>query len=68
MDPIRPIGPRERDIEPVLRVPRPSDDDERERPEPREREPRRRPPEPGAPEPVPPTDPDEPPSLIDVRV
>ena len=36
MDPIRPIGPVERDVEPVVRVTRSSPDRERERPDQRE--------------------------------
>ena len=64
MDPIRPIGPRERDVEPVVRVSRSSPDERRERPDQREREPR------PAPEPVeqPPPDDESGTSLIDVRV
>jgi hypothetical protein len=63
VDPIRPIGPLERDLEPVVRVTR-SDPDARrerdERPEPR-KEPRREPPQP-------PPDDEGGSSLIDVRV
>jgi hypothetical protein len=70
MDPIRPIGPPERDLEPVVRVTRSSPDGERERREQPERPPQRRPPAP-APEPrvgpIPGDDPDGP-SLIDIKV
>jgi hypothetical protein len=66
MDPIRPIGPPERDVEPVVPVTRSSPDARRERPDPREDgqpRPRQRP------EPVqPPPDDDNGTSLIDVRV
>ncbi len=66
MDQIRPIGPVERDIEPVFRVQRATD--ERERPDPRER--RQAPPRNPAPAEAAPDD--EPPadggSLIDIRV
>ena len=74
MDQIRPIGPVERDIAPVFRVGRTTD--ERERPDPREqrdereRERERQAASAPAPPPTPPDD--EPPadggSLIDVRV
>jgi hypothetical protein len=71
MDQIRPIGPRERDIEPVFHTPRASPDGGRERPDPREGQPRREP----RPAPVEPPDPErrdgdggEGGSLIDVRV
>jgi hypothetical protein len=69
MDPIRPIGPVERDLEPVMRVTRSSPDGGRERQEQPERPPQRRPPEP-TPEPAAPVPGDDPdgPSLIDVRV
>jgi hypothetical protein len=63
VDQIRPIGPVERDLEPVVRITRADPDARRERdehPEPR-KEPRREPP------PQPPAD-DEGGSLIDVRV
>jgi hypothetical protein len=68
MDPIRPIGPVERDLEPVVWVTRSSADGERERRE----QPERRPPRPPAPAPEPSVlpagdDPDGP-SLIDVKV
>ena len=66
MDPIRPIGPVERDLSPVVKVTRSDPDARRERdehPEPRQ-EPRRPPPEPAAP----PPDDENGPSLIDVRV
>ncbi|MEA2439326.1 MAG: hypothetical protein QOH76_750 [Thermoleophilaceae bacterium] len=68
MDPIRPIGPLERDLEPVVQVTRSSPDARRERPDPRDE---------AQPRPAPrqrPAPPDEPPddengtSLIDVRV
>ncbi|MEA2422546.1 MAG: hypothetical protein QOF55_1645 [Thermoleophilaceae bacterium] len=63
MDPIRPIGPPERDVEPVVRVTRSSPDARRERPDPREQEQQRRErPEPPAP------DDESGTSLIDVRV
>jgi hypothetical protein len=64
MDPIRPIGPPERDVEPVVRVTRSSPDARRERPDPREQEQqqRRERPEPPAP------DGESGTSLIDVRV
>jgi hypothetical protein len=67
MDPIRPIGPRERDLEPVTWVPRPSPD---ALGEPRERQdppPRRRPPAEDSPLP-PPDDDGNGPSLIDIKV
>ncbi|MEA2467362.1 MAG: hypothetical protein QOJ57_1488 [Thermoleophilaceae bacterium] len=64
MDPIRPIGPAERDLEPIVRVTRPSPDGERERREQPDRPPRRRP---AAPGPAPDDD-DSGSSLIDVRV
>jgi hypothetical protein len=64
MDPIRPIGPAERDVEPVVRVTRTSPDAQRERREPNDPPPRRQPP---APAPVPPDD-ENGSSLIDVRV
>ena len=70
MEPIRPIGPRELDIEPVVNVPRSSRDGGRDRPDPREGERReQRPrPEPEA-QPLPPLHPGEDgPSLIDIRV
>ena len=65
MDPIRPIGPVERDLEPVVRVTRSSPDGQRERRE----QPERRPHERADPPPQPPP-PDEggESSLIDVRV
>ena len=50
MDPIRPIGPLERDLEPVVRVTRSSPDGQRERREQPDEPPRRpRPPAPAAP-------------------
>jgi hypothetical protein len=69
MDPIRPIGPVERDLEPVVWVTRSSPDGERERRDQPQRKPRPRPPAPTAASPELPTR-DEPdgPSLIDVKV
>ena len=64
MDPIRPIGPVERDLERVERVTRLSPDARKERREQDEPPPRRRTPTP----PVPPHDDEDGPSLIDVRV
>jgi hypothetical protein len=67
MDPIRPIGPVERDLEPVVRVTRSSPDAQREPKEQPDRPPRRQP----QPAPVPPPPGDDEgggPSLIDVRV
>jgi hypothetical protein len=68
VDPIRPIGPVERDLEPIMRITRTPPDAERER---REREdgqqtPRRR----QAPEPERPAPPEDEggPSLIDIKV
>jgi hypothetical protein len=66
MEPIRPIGPRELDVEPVVHVPRSSRDGSRERPDGREPE-RREPRQPPAEEP-PSGPPDEGTSLIDIRV
>ena len=68
MDPIRPIGPLERDLEPVVRVTRSSPDARREPRDPRE-EGRDRP-EPRQPvvPAEPPQDDENGPSLIDVRV
>jgi hypothetical protein len=67
MDPIRPIGPRERDVEPVVRVTRSSPDAQRERRDPREEEPREEPrKEFDQPQPPPPGEDGG--SLIDVRV
>ena len=63
MDQIRPIGPVERDIDPVQRVQRTSD--ERERQEPRERPPQQQRKAPAPPDDEPPADGG---SLIDVRV
>jgi hypothetical protein len=63
VDQIRPIGPVERDLAPVVRVTRSDPDAQRERdehPEPRKESPREPPPQP-------PAD-DEDGSLIDVRV
>jgi hypothetical protein len=63
MDPIRPIGPPERDVEPIVRVNRASRDGNRDRPDRREggqpRQPQREPP---------PPDDEDGTSLIDVRV
>jgi hypothetical protein len=67
MDPIRPIGPPERDLEPVVRVTRTAPDAKRERPDPREGEQRER--QPRQPEVAqPPPDDESGTSLIDVRV
>jgi hypothetical protein len=68
MDPIRPIGPLERDLEPVVPVTRSSPDGRRERPDPRDEAetrpaPRKRP----AASEQPPDD-ESGTSLIDVRV
>jgi hypothetical protein len=67
VDPIRPIGPVERDLEPIVRVTRTPRDAQRER---REREeeapPRPRQRQPSAP--APPQDDESGPSLIDVKV
>lgn len=65
MDPIRPIGPIERDIEPVVRIGRSSPDDQRERREPEDPPERRRPPAPALPRSE---ENDDGGSLIDVRV
>jgi hypothetical protein len=67
MDPIRPIGPRERDLEPVVWVARPAPDGQRERRE-QPDTPSRREPQPASPDVARPGDPDEPESLIDIRV
>lgn len=73
MDFIRPIGPVERDLEPVVRVTRTSPDAEHEQREQPDAPPRRKPPAPVQPDlaleqpPAPGDDPDGP-SLIDVRV
>jgi hypothetical protein len=67
MDPIRPIGPPERDLEPVLRVTRPSPDPKKEPRDQPEQPPRRRAPAPAPAPEQPPPDPDGP-SLIDIRV
>jgi hypothetical protein len=67
MDPIRPIGPLERDLEPVVRVTRSSPDGQRERREQPDEPPRRpRPPAPAAPS-IAGDDPDNH-SLIDIKV
>jgi hypothetical protein len=74
LDPILPIGPRERDLEPVVKVVRQDPDarrEQREREEREEREQRRRAgrgPAGAGSEPVPPHGDDDPPPLIDVRV
>jgi hypothetical protein len=69
MDPIRPIGPPERDLEPVVRVTRSSPDGRREPPDGREERPPRPAPRPQAPvEPEPGPDDENGTSLIDVRV
>jgi hypothetical protein len=65
MDPIRPIGPVEREVEPVVRVTRSSPDAQRERREAEDQPPRR--PRPPAAQPPPLDDPDGP-SLIDIKV
>jgi hypothetical protein len=67
MDPIRPIGPLERDLEPVVRVTRPSPDGGRA---PRERpdQPPRRPRPAPQPAQLPPDDDPDNHSLIDVKV
>jgi hypothetical protein len=67
VDPIRPIGPLERDLEPVVRVARTPRDAQRERREHDEEQPppRRPRPEPAA---TPPPDDEQGPSLIDVKV
>jgi hypothetical protein len=67
VDPIRPIGPVERDLEPVVHVTRTPRDAQRERREREEQPPPRRP-KPPADAPAPPPEDDQGPSLIDVRV
>jgi hypothetical protein len=67
VDPIRPIGPVERDLEPVVRVTRSSPDGQRERREQPDQPPDREPPPP-SPASSPTADPDEPGSLIDIKV
>jgi hypothetical protein len=67
VDPIRPIGPVERDLEPVVRVTRTPRDAPRERHERDEEQPPPRRPRP-APAAGPPPDDDQGPSLIDVKV
>jgi hypothetical protein len=71
MDPIRPIGPIERDIDPVVRITRTSPDGGREqgRGEP-DQPPRRKPapPSPTVPGPEDTGDGGPPPSLIDIKV
>jgi hypothetical protein len=75
MDPIRPIGPPERDLEPVVRVTRTSPDAERQRPgereqqeqQERQRESHREQAEPES-APAPLHGPDEDGSLIDIKV
>ena len=68
MDPIRPIGPLERDLEPVVRVTRLSPDGRREQREQPEQAPPRRPRPPAAPaSPLAGDDPDNH-SLIDIKV
>jgi hypothetical protein len=63
MDQIRPIGPVERDLEPIVRVTRSDPDARRERDEQApKREPRREQP------PLPPNDDENGSSLIDIRV
>jgi hypothetical protein len=68
MDPIRPIGPPERDVEPVVRVARSPRDARQERPDPRDGAPRERPRRQPDPPPQPPPDDESGTSLIDVRV
>jgi hypothetical protein len=68
MDPIRPIGPVERDLEPVVWVPRTSPDAQRERREQPERKPPPRPPAPEPADALPPGDEPDGTSLIDIRV
>jgi hypothetical protein len=65
MDPIRPIGPADRDLEPVVRVTRSSPDGERRQRDQPEQQKRREPP---AAEPQASEDGPEDGSLIDVRV
>jgi hypothetical protein len=67
MDPIRPIGPAERDLEPVVRVTRSSPDGQRERREQPDRQPRRQPPPP-SPDIPRPEDNEGGGSLIDIKV
>jgi hypothetical protein len=66
MDPIRPIGPVERDLSPVERVTRLSPDGRREGREREEPPPRR--PRPTAPQPAAPPEDEGGPSLIDIKV
>jgi hypothetical protein len=68
MDPIRPIGPVERDLEPVVWVTRSSPDGQRERREQPERQPRPRPAPAPVPAELPPGDEPDGPSLIDIKV
>jgi hypothetical protein len=65
MDPIRPISPPERDIDPVVRVTRTSKDREQSPREQPERQPRRKP-APPSPAELPPSD--ESGGLIDIKV
>jgi len=67
MDPIRPIGPLERDLEPVVRVTRSSPDGRREPRDQPEQPPRRPRPDPPPAQPIPGDDPDGP-CLIDIKV
>jgi hypothetical protein len=67
MDPIRPIGPLERDLEPVVRVTRSSPDGQREPRERPEQPPRRPRPAPQPEQVIPGDDPDNH-SLIDIKV
>src|SRR3954466_11203452 len=69
MDQIRPIGPPERDIDPVVRIPRTDRDGQKDRPDPREGREQEPPPRQPPPSPAPENfdDPDGP-SHIDVRV
>ncbi len=67
MDPIRPIGPLERDLEPVVRVTRSSPDGRRE-PQERPDQPPRRPRPAPQPDPFAPGDDPDNHSLIDIKV
>ena len=68
MDPIRPIGPVERDLDPIVRVTRLSPDARKERREQDDAPPRRRPAPPREPAPASPLDDESGPSLIDIKV
>jgi len=67
VDPIRPIGPVERDLEPIVRITRTSPDAQRERRE-REEEPPRRRRQQAPPPAAPPPEDGDGPSLIDIKV